>query len=124
MSPLDAKKIIECLAHGADPDTGEALSEQSPFNDPQVIRAMFVALEALEKLAKREQRGRNLPHNAGNAWSDAEDKDLLADFDHGLPVKDLAAKHGRTQGAIASRLVRLGRIKERDEVYSRTPLQE
>ena len=116
-SAEDARKIVECLAHGEDPETGEALAEQSPFNNPRVIRALFVASEALGRLAKREQRDRSLPHNAGHAWSEAEDKELLADFDNGVPVRDLAAKHGRTQGGIASRLVRLGRINERDEAY-------
>lgn len=59
--------------------------------------------------------------NAGHSWPESEDKALLAIFDAGMPVKEIAAKHGRTQGAIAARLVRLGRIKERADVYIRTP---
>ena len=120
MSPLDAKKIVESLADGIDPETGEVLPGESPFNNPQVIRALFVASKALDKLAKRERRAHGLPHNAGKAWSDTEDKELLAAFDSGVSVKALSAKHARTEGAIASRLVRLGRIKERANAYGRT----
>lgn len=118
MSPLEAKKIIESLANGIDPDTGEILPAQSTFNSPQVIRALFVAGKALDSVAKRAERNNSLPGNAGRSWSDEEDKELLALFDGGTPSKQIAARHGRTQGAIAARLVRLGRIKDRAEVYA------
>lgn len=115
MSPLEAKEIIDALANGIDPETGEILPTQSAFNSPQVIRALFVAVKALERATKRAARDDSLPGNAGRSWSDIEDKELLATFDAGTPVKEIAAKHGRTVGAIASRLVRLGRIKDRAE---------
>lgn len=118
MSPLEAKKIIEALANGIDPETGEVLPAQGTFNSPQVIRALFVAGKALEKAAKRAERDNSLPGNAGRSWSDEEDKELLAIFDSGTPVKAIAEKHGRTQGAIAARLVRLGKIKDRAAVYA------
>lgn len=120
MSPREALKIIESLANGIDPETGEILPAQSALNTPEVIRALFVAGKALEKAAKRADRQDSLASNAGHSWSDEEDKELLSSFDTGNPVKEIAAKHGRTQGAIAARLVRLGRIKERAEVYAST----
>lgn len=115
MSPLEAKEIINALANGIDPETGEILPTESTFTSPQVIRALFVAVTALERAAKRAKRDNSLPGNAGRSWSDIEDKELLAIFDAGTPVKEIAAKHGRTLGAIAARLVRLGRIKDRAE---------
>jgi len=33
MSPNEAKSIIEALANGVDPETGEVLSAQSVFNN-------------------------------------------------------------------------------------------
>lgn len=120
MTSAEAKHLIESLANGVDPGTGEILPEQNPFNNPQVIRALFLAAKALEHMAKREQRERTLPNNAGKAWSEAEDKTLLSAFDSGITVKELSAKHGRTERAIASRLVRLGRIKERADAYANT----
>lgn len=57
MFPQEAKSIIELLAKGIDPDSGEILPGQSVLNSPKVIRALFVAVEALDgavKSAKRE----------------------------------------------------------------------
>lgn len=115
MSPHEAKKIIDALANGIDPETGEILHKQSTLNRPHVIRALFVALKALESAEKRANRDSSLPENVGRSWSEAEDKELLVIFDVGTPIKEIAAKHGRTQGAITSRLFRLGRMKDRAE---------
>jgi hypothetical protein len=41
MNPVEAKTTLERLARGIDPETGEIRAEQSPFNNPQVIRALF-----------------------------------------------------------------------------------
>lgn len=112
MSPNEAKSIIEALANGVDPETGKVLSAQSVFNNPQVIRSLFIATKALDSLEKREMREKSLPRNAGKAWLETEDSDLLSAFDMGSSIKDISAKHGRTVGAIESRLVRLGRIKK------------
>lgn len=117
MSPLEAKTIIEALANGIDPETGEILPEQSTFNRPHVIRALFVAVKVLDTAAKRAERSKALPDNAGRSWSEKEDQELLALFDSNVPLKDIAQRHGRTPGAIASRLVRLGRIKERADTH-------
>lgn len=110
MSPSEAKTLLETLANGVDPKTGEVLLEESAFNHPPVIRALFLACGALEHLEKREKRAQALPENAGKPWSDAEDEQLKAAFSSGASAKDLVALHGRTAGAISSRLVRLGLI--------------
>ena len=113
MSPNEAKPIITALANGIDPETGEVLSEQSVFNNPQVIRALFIATKALDNLERRkENRDKALPQNAGNPWSDIEDSELLSAFDTGCSIKALSAKHGRTEGAITARLIKL-RITDR-----------
>lgn len=116
MTPLEAKKIIEALANGIDPETGEILPPQSTLNSPAVIRALFVAGRALDRAAKHADRNNSSPAMAGLPWGDEEDQALLAAFDAGSTVKDMALKHGRTLGAITSRLVRLGKIKDRAEV--------
>ena len=116
MSPLEAKKIIEALANGIDSETGEILPPQSALNSPPVIRALFIAGKALDRAAKQAERMNALPDKAGRPWGDEEDQALRAAFDTGVTVKDMAAKHGRTLGAIVSRLVRLGKIKDRTEV--------
>ena len=85
MSPHEAKKIIDSLANGIDPETGEVLPAQSPLNNPQVIRALFLAVKALDRAEKRADRDQLLPGNAGRPWSETEDKELLALFDAGTP---------------------------------------
>ena len=123
---VDAMVVIETLANGIDPTTGNVLPEGSPYNHPTVIRAFFTSLRAMERLRrrgerrerrrrKREERGQGLSENAGRSWSAEEDQRLLAGFDNGTPLAAIAATHQRTEGAIAARLVRLGRISERSE---------
>jgi hypothetical protein len=111
MSPSEAKTVLEALANGVDPRTGEVLPAGSCFDYPPVIRALFVACSALETLEKRQQRTASLPGNAGKPWTDEEDEQLKAAFSAGVSAKELAAQHGRTLGAVNSRLLRFGLIQ-------------
>ena len=79
MDDAQALKIISALADGVNPETGEALDIDTPFQALDVIRALFVALRALEITSRskaRRNRGR-MPANAGKPWSDDEDRKLL-----------------------------------------------
>ena len=109
MSPLEAKKIIESLANGIDPETGEILSDQDSVNNPQVIRALFVAIKALDRTAAFAEKAVSRPDNSGKSWSEDEDKRLIAAFDTGITTKEIAKKHGRSHGSITARLARHGR---------------
>jgi hypothetical protein len=51
-----------------------------------------------------------VPVNAGKAWAEREDRDLIARFDGGMDLVALAATHRRTLGAIRARLVKYGRV--------------
>ena len=53
MTHEEAKQIIDVLARGIDPATGEVLPENNPLNGPHVIRALFIAAKALELMALR-----------------------------------------------------------------------
>ncbi|HEX7152914.1 MAG TPA: hypothetical protein VF618_15610 [Thermoanaerobaculia bacterium] len=55
-------------------------------------------------------RGDGDAQAAGKRWTDDEDARLCRAFDDGVPVGELAARHGRTNAAITLRLVKLGRI--------------
>ena len=46
MDISEARAIIKTLAKGVDPFTGEVFAEDSPYNHPQVIRALFAAHDA------------------------------------------------------------------------------
>jgi glutathione S-transferase len=111
MELFESLKILQALADGADPETGEVFPADSPYQRPQVVRALMTAVRALERQQERERRARRLPENAGKSWDREEDEQLCREFDSGISVKDLAAHHGRTEGAIQSRLVKFGKIK-------------
>jgi hypothetical protein len=112
MKPEEAKQIIDVLSSGVDPATGEVLPEDNSLNSPHVIRALFVASKALELMAGKPARASAAaPGKAGKPWSEDEDQRLLAAFDAGRPVAALALAHERSNGAITSRLTRLGRMQ-------------
>jgi hypothetical protein len=117
MTPAEAKQIIEVLAGGVDPATGEVLPDDSPLSSPHVIRALFIAAKALELMAaaKPARPAAATPGNAGKSWTEEEDQRLAAGFDAGTPVDALARTHERTTGAINSRLVKLGRLQASDK---------
>ncbi len=110
MKTIDTMHIIQALANGGDPVTGEIFADASPYNHPKIIRALFQTLQALEQLHEREQRQKNVPGKAGEPWLDQEDGELIKGFDAGTPTQELAAKHERSKAAIEARLIKLGRI--------------
>lgn len=108
-----ARQIIETLAQGIHPVTGEAMPEDSPYNAPPVIRALHTVSRALESGAAAVEPARSRrtpPPNAGKAWSAQEDAALETAFDAGIPTKQLAEELGRTQFAVGQRLVKLGKL--------------
>lgn len=52
------------------------------------------------------------PAAAGARWTDDEDARLLAEFDGGTAVPEIARLHGRSRAAITLRLVKLGKLEE------------
>ena len=77
-------EIISTLACGIDPFTGEVMFEYSPYQNPDTVRALFLALKGLEALESRERRVQNLPGNAGMPWSPEEDQKLITAYDQGI----------------------------------------
>lgn len=51
-----ALPIIRALADGVNPVTGEAYSEHSPYAEPRVLRALFAAVDLMQREVKREKR--------------------------------------------------------------------
>lgn len=110
MNTNRALEIVNLLAEGIDPHTGEMFSGGA-YQHPDTVRALYKAKEALIRLENYEKRQKNLPDNAGISWSVEEENQLVAAFDAGTEIKELAETHKRTEGAIKSRLVRLGKIE-------------
>ena len=111
MEISEALKIIRALADGVNPFTGEVFPDDSPYQHPQMVRALFKAVGVLESREKREKRRGYLPEHAGNPWRGEEEVRLVSEFDSGLSIAEIAKNHKRTKGAIRSRLKKLGKIK-------------
>jgi DNA-binding NarL/FixJ family response regulator len=105
-----AIEILKLLSDGIDPFTGEIFPENSPYQHPDTVRALFKAIDALRKIQSREVRQKNLPENTGKSWSEEEDNQLIDKFDSGKSCKEISEEHKRTEGAIKSRLIKLGKL--------------
>ncbi len=111
MNTSQALEMINALADGIDPVTGEEMADASPYQHPQVVSALYVAVRQLESALRREKIKSTLPANAGLSWTDDEDRKLIEKFKAGMSVEDLVKSHQRTYGAIRTRLVQHGLLE-------------
>ena len=110
MNQTEALSVVRSLANGVDPESGEVFAADSVYQRAQTVRALYAAAEALEKAERFERRKRELPAKTGEPWTEDEDRKLLAAFDAGRALQELAAAHERTMGAVRARLLKYGRI--------------
>jgi hypothetical protein len=112
MDDIKALSIVSALANGVNPQTGEVFDMDSPYQTADVIRALYIAVRALETTTKTKRRPdrERMPANAGKPWTEKEDLELLTKFDEGLSIADLARAHDRTSAGIQARLERHGRL--------------
>jgi len=115
MNASEALTILRPVAEGIDPGTGEAYPDTSPLQRAPLVRALIVAVSALEADEERARRRERLPANTGVPWSEKEDAELGRAFDEGGTIERLAATHKRTVGAIRARLLMLGRMTAADQ---------
>lgn len=110
MQVSQALAIIRSLGNGVDPETGQVFAADSPYQRPQVVRALYVAASSLERLERHERRNATRPAKTGHPWSEDEDRKLLAAFDSGRTLQEIAAAHERTPGSVRARLLKYGRL--------------
>jgi hypothetical protein len=117
-------KILNALANGVHPATGEKFAADSPYQHPDAVRALFEAIRAVEggsPPAPGAERRPALPQSgSGSRWSSEEEERLAIAFDAGQSVDALARAHNRSRAAIEARLVRLGKM---DASAVTTPLR-
>jgi hypothetical protein len=128
MDEHKALSIVSALANGVNPLTGEVFPADSPYQSSDIVRALFVAVRALEAAstlgstplrAPETPRSRSdLPSNVGKPWSQEEDQRLLAEFDRGRSPRELAKAHGRTLAGVEARLEKHGRLQPQQRVTS------
>ncbi|MCP1622987.1 hypothetical protein [Pseudomonas nitroreducens] len=99
--------VLRKLAQGIDPRYDAPLAVDDPCQAPEVIRALFHAIHALEMPVPKP---RHQPQQAGKPWQTEEEADLLQRFEAGETIAAIAREHGRTTGGIRSRLKYLGKL--------------
>lgn len=107
-----ALELLRALADGHDPFTGQSFPPGSPYQQADIVRALYCAIEALQAPAAKQKTAPDPSRPAaGKPWTPEEEKHLRDAFASNPSIPELAAAHGRTRGAISSRLVKLGLIK-------------
>ncbi len=113
-------EVLKSLASGTDPCTGEVYPTDSPYNQPEVIRALHACVRHIEHPPKKMRRtieerqaenlARGWPKNAGLPWTEEMRDSLAEDFKSGTAPRDLAKRFERTLGSIAAELQKQGLI--------------
>ena len=111
MEREQALKILNALANGVNPATGEVFAADSAYQHPDTVRALFEAIRAIDAV----QGAQRNDSNAGNMqnfvrWTPEEEERLTAGFDAGKSSAELARLHNRSRAAIEARLLKLGKI--------------
>lgn len=119
--------ILSALANGVNPSTGEIFGADSPYQQTEVVRALFAALERFKAAAPAQSTGSakatakpnqkprsDAPSNVGKPWTEDEDRRLLAEFDRGRKPSELARELGRTLAGIEARLERHGKLSAKE----------
>ena len=124
MHQREVVEVLSALASGAHPITGEVFEEDSPYNHPRVIRALFGSIELIESRSGRVKksleelnREQGKPLRTNMRWSEEEDRRLIALLEEGVTTGEIATRFERTRGAIHSRLQGHG-LLEREEILN------
>ena len=115
MDREQAVKILNALANGVHPATGEVFAADSPYQHPDTVRALFEAVRAMESGRpapgpSEERKNGDMPANTFVRWTPEEEERLAAAFDAGRTSAELAKLHNRSRAAIEARLLKLGKI--------------
>ena len=108
MEQQQALKVLNALANGVNPVTGEVFAADSPYQHPDTVRALFEAVRALgsDTTKSRDEK----PAGTFVRWTAEEEQRLAAEFDAGKTTAELAKLHDRSRAAIEARLLKLGKI--------------
>jgi len=122
MDETTALKALRNLRDGLDPADGRPLPADHPCQRPDVLRALFAGVAALERTvaqdaaaaptsrrAAADPSARPSAPNQGRPWSAEDDRRLAEAFDGGATTHELAAAFGRSKNSIRARLLLLGR---------------
>lgn len=107
-------RILNALANGVHPATGEQFASDSPYQHPDTVRALYESIRAVQAPqtapATRDPKSASALSNRGNPWTPEEEERLASAFDAGKGVDEIVRNHNRSRAAIEARLVKLGRL--------------
>ena len=145
MDAARAQTVLSLLADGVHPLTGESFPLDSPYQQAEIVRALYFGIRCLEAAARGVVTTQDVPDargsprqsatstpspaplkgNAGKPWSADEERELLERFDAGALPGELAKQHGRSVAGIEARLEMLGRLRpDQRTTTSRYPLSK
>ncbi|MDV6254366.1 hypothetical protein [Vibrio sp. EA2] len=121
MDQESAYPIIDALANGIDPNTGECFPDDSPYNNPDVIRALFYVLrnkptqkkhkKSLEE-KQQENISKGLPKNYGLPWTDDAVEYVINQYQANVPLDEIAQGVARKPNSIIGLLKKKAVITE------------
>jgi hypothetical protein len=136
----EARRLLSTIRMGTDPYSGDPIREEEMVCVPEVRDALDIAIAALRAAphipldstlfstrppprlprvkTKSWEKQTQVPvrTRAGSAWLPNEDTRLSFEFGQRISLNEIARSHGRSSGAIVSRLVLLGVVKEHSDV--------
>jgi hypothetical protein len=105
-------RLLKLLAEGQHPGTGQRIAETDVIKTAKVQQKLFELIGLMiavdGDVAPPEYT--TPPAKAGSSWSQEEDKRLRVEYQRGDSIEVIAQTHGRSHGAIQSRLIKFGLI--------------
>lgn len=83
--------ILDALANGVDPTTGERI-DASCYQNADVVRALFAATEMLKEPARSRPAKSSRFANTGNSWTDEEDAQLTREHEARMSTAQMALR--------------------------------
>lgn len=109
MDALLASRILELLAKGVHPETGEILSGDHVLTHPDVVHALQYAIASLQKDAEKSRPDAPLTRkqrlNAGRPWTKVDDVRLRELFLQGYSPEAIAQMTDRRVRGVCNRLM-------------------
>jgi len=110
MNLEQALPILKALANGINPVTGEAYPAESPYCEPRALRALFTAVDIVQREVDKNRRKERLPANFGKPWDESEERYLVTAHGAGKPRDEIAKALQRSQSSIRLKLEKMGMI--------------
>ncbi len=94
-----------------------SLSEET--DDIKIKESLKLALYAVNELKNRSDRRNNRPESFGLPWTEESESRIITLFKNKTPIKEIAHKVGRSEGAVTRKLIIKGELADFKESRGR-----